>query len=196
MRSSNIPIYLAGRPPRFRQLVAVTLLLALVSALLFLIIAPLLKANFEGRQTIENLNALIPRYTVVLSNTNAELKALQQLKAKAEERPYIYKNEDIPIVTTRFEAHVRDTVRASGVELVNLLPGLPQVGETLSKIPLSIELAGTPGQIAELVFTLENAAPLARFDRFEFTVAPSDPETANVKATVIAFLLPQIRPVQ
>lgn len=196
MQSSDMPEYLAGRSARFRQLLAITLLLALVSALLFLLILPVSRANFEDRQTIEDLTGLIPRYAAVLNSTNAELDALLQLKAKVEGKSYLYENQDIPIATTRFEAYLRNSARTSGVEVIRLLPGLPLIDETLTKIPLSIELEGTPGQIAELVFTLENAAPLARFDRFEFTVAPSAPKTANVKATVIAFLLPQIRPVQ
>lgn len=188
MQPIKPPAFLVGRPARHRQLLAVAILLLLLTGFYSLIASPIVNMYLEDRAAITRSSMLVVRYETILSGLRLEVAAWRQLEDKTRQQAYLFPDQEVPVAVTRFEEYVRNQSRVSGLEVKRLLPGAPQSSEMLTHLSMSIELKGTPGAIADLVFALENEPPLARFDRFELTYAPDNPNLVTLKADLKSFM--------
>lgn len=187
MTDINLPPILAGKSVPFRRNLAVAIATALAALVAAGIVIPLLSLNQEYRQENADLKNRIDRYRTLTGSLEKEIEDWRILERDVQGKGYIYDDGEISVSVARLEQYLQQQIRTRQLTAVRLFPATPILKNQLTLLPVAIELTGPSARLADLFFTLENQAPLLRFDQVEI-IAPDDAGApATIKATMHAF---------
>lgn len=148
----------------FSRGVAITLLLAVIVAIFFLLLNPLLRYYEDNRKEIAELSRKMESYERI-ANSRAEVEKLfASMRPGEDTLGYYLKGSTKALASAELQAYVRTIIDASAGSLVSTQPIVRGERESERMVKVNVRMSGDTASLVQVFYRLANGVPVLLMD--------------------------------
>jgi general secretion pathway protein M len=146
------------------RLIALALLVLAIGLLYMLMLAPLLSLRQEYSESVDELEFRLDRYRKIAAERPYWSKQVEDIKQHGRVSEQYISKETAALASADLQSLIKETVNASGGELISTQVVPEQQEEQLTRIAVRVRMNGSTRVLRDVLHAVESAQPMLWVD--------------------------------
>ena len=144
--------------------IAVALLAVALGLVYLVVVGPLIDLGREYSDSVEDLEFRLARYRKVAAEKGYWTRRMQEIKQNSSVSEHYISKDTAALASADLQTLIKDTVNASGGELISTQVTPEQQEDQLTRISVRVRMNGSTRVLRDVLHAIETAKPLLWVD--------------------------------
>jgi len=144
--------------------IAVALLAVALGLIYLVVVGPLIDLGREYSDSVEDLEFRLARYRKVAAEKGYWTRRMQEIKQNSSVSEHYISKDTAALASADLQTLIKDTVNASGGELISTQVTPEQQEDQLTRISVRVRMNGSTRVLRDVLHAIETAKPLLWVD--------------------------------